>query len=416
MLTTQFYGKRLTQAREYRQMTKLAVADLVGVGSSTVSKWESDEAQPRPYHIDTLSQLLGFDRGFFLRYPHSQVELEFWRSKSQATKEARERAKSRLVWLKEITSYVWDFFETPVVNLPQVSAPARFEEVEESDIERMAQEAREQWGLGDRPIENVVRTLERNGIVVSRADLLADKLDALSDFASYPYVFLSTRKSSAVRSRFDAAHELGHILMHRKVTERDLNTPAKFSLIEDQANKFASAFLLPEGAFVRELWTPTLEALREQKEHWGASIACMLVRCFNLGLLNENQYRRLNVQISKKDWRKREPLDDVLEPEKPRLLVQCFENLVSSGAKTPQQILRDLRLPPVEIEELAGLPPGYFSSVEQPSGNLNIISITNHRSAFQPKASPRELFTDTSAKIIEFRPIVSKSSHLPEAG
>jgi Zn-dependent peptidase ImmA (M78 family) len=397
MLTSQFYGKRLTQAREYRQMTKLAVAELTDVVSSTVSKWESGETEPRPGHIDRLSELLGFDRMFFYRPVRHDEELDFWRSQSQATRAARERAKSKLTWLKELTSYAWKFFETPTLNLPDIKIPENFEEIDDEEIERIANDVRAYWKISDGPINHVVRTLEKNGIIVARCDLLADKLDALSEFKSYPFVVLSSRKASAARSRFDAAHELGHIVMHRRITRRDLNNTSKFSIIEEQAHRFAGAFLLSAKHFVRELWSPSLQALRERKEEWGASISCMLTRCLHLGLVSDVQYRRLNVQISKHHWRTREPLDDKLSAERPRLLAQCFESLIDSNTKSRQQILRDLRLPAKEIEELCCLKPGFFDAHDSNAHELEIISLN---SQVQPSKSEEKSGRET---IIEFK-------------
>ena len=362
MVVSQFQGARLTQAREFRQMTKLILSELIEVVSSTISKWEKGEAEPRDVHVDDLSAKLGFDRMFFYRPVRTTKGIDFWRSQSQATRSARERARSKLAWLKEIADYVWSYYDTPRLNLPSVSLPDNFEQIGDDDIEQIAEDVREYWNLGSSPIDNVVRTLERNGIVVGRADLLVDKLDALSEFQRNPFILLSSHKASAVRSRFDAAHELGHILMHRHISQRELNTAPKFSLIEEQAHRFAAAFLLPQKHFVRELWSPSLQALRERKEEWGASIGCMLMRSWHLGVITENQYRNLNVQISKRGWRRREPLDEALRVERPRLLAQCLENLVASKTKSREQILRDLRLPSKEIGELASLRLGFFDT------------------------------------------------------
>lgn len=379
-------------------MTKLALAELCDVVSSTVSKWEKGDAEPRAAHVDRLSDLLKFDRMFFFRPPQrDSMELDFWRSQSQATLAARERAKSRLAWLKEVAAYVWGYYDTPKLNLPKVDVPENFEELDGDDIDRIADEVRQYWEIPEGPVSHVIRTCERNGIVVSRCDLLADKLDALSEFQTYPFIILSTRKASAVRSRYDAGHEIGHMVLHRRLTRRDLNNPSKFSRIEDQAHRFAGAFLLPAKNFVKELWSPSLQALREIKEEWGASIGCMLKRCLDLGLINEVQFRRLRIQMSKQHWNTREPLDDVLKPEQPRLLAQCFETLVSSGAKTRQQILRDLRLPSKEIEDICSLQPGFFEASDSKTDELNIISL----SPSLPSGQSIPSYGDSS--IIEFK-------------
>ncbi|WP_419757134.1 ImmA/IrrE family metallo-endopeptidase [Teredinibacter turnerae] len=52
-----------------------------------------------------------------------------------------------------------------------------------------------------------------------------------------PFVFLNTKKT-AERCRFDAAHELGHLVMHCHGAPQGQEA-------EKEANAFASAFLMP---------------------------------------------------------------------------------------------------------------------------------------------------------------------------
>lgn len=64
---------------------------------------------------------------------------------------------------------------------------------------------------------------------------------------------------------------------------------------------------------------------------------------------------------ARRGWKKMEPLDESLQPEYPKLLKQGFEILIKEGIKTSEQIIQEIALPQKDIEELSGLPAGYFS-------------------------------------------------------
>lgn len=65
-------------------------------------------------------------------------------------------------------------------------------------------------------------------------------VDAFSVWRSNkPYIFLNTVKT-AEHSRFDAAHELGHLVLHKH------GGPGGRAA-EDEANRFASSFLMPSA-------------------------------------------------------------------------------------------------------------------------------------------------------------------------
>jgi len=57
-----------------------------------------------------------------------------------------------------------------------------------------------------------------------------------------PFIFLNSAKS-AERGRHDAAHELGHLVLHRH--GGPIGRKA-----EEQANAFASAFLMPRSSIL----------------------------------------------------------------------------------------------------------------------------------------------------------------------
>jgi Zn-dependent peptidase ImmA (M78 family) len=286
---------------------------------------------------------------------------------SATTKSARLRAQSRYGWLKDVVSLVQQYVKMPVVQLPEFKLPSDPTQLSNAHIEELAAETRRFWGLKDGPISNVVWLLENRGCIVSRVELHAAALDAFSEFdpvENRPYVVLSSDKRSAARSRFDAAHELAHLLLHRNIDGGLLTQHDSFQLIEQQAHYFAGAFLLPRSSFGRECYNITLDAFRSLKERWRVSISAMVRRAKELRIVNDYQYRNLSANIGRRRWRTREPLDDILEPERPRFLRKCFELLIGKGIQPGSEAPTMLGIPAAEIEELAGLERGYLGRAD----------------------------------------------------
>ena len=144
-----------------------------------------------------------------------------------------------------------------------------------------------------------------------------------------------------------------------------------FLAIEGQAHSFASALLLPEQAFVRDVWAPTLECFRDLKKKWNVSIQAMMRRCLNLKIIDPSLYQSLNIQISKNKWRLREPLDDETPLERPRLFEKCVEEYLKGGVER-SEILAKVELPPEIATQILGLDPDFFET-DQTDEDLNII-------------------------------------------
>jgi Zn-dependent peptidase ImmA (M78 family) len=101
----------------------------------------------------------------------------------------------------------------------------------------------------------------------------ADALDGLSRFfPDHAAGLLSANKESGPRSRFDAAHELGHLVLHRDVDQSRLNKPGEWRSFENQAHRFAAAFLFPPEAFRSEVKTFTLDGFFDVKMRWKVSV------------------------------------------------------------------------------------------------------------------------------------------------
>jgi Zn-dependent peptidase ImmA (M78 family) len=112
--------------------------------------------------------------------------------------------------------------------------------------------------------------------------------------------------------------------------------------IEDQADAFASAFLMPrETVLAARPKFVTLERLIQLKKRWGVSVAALNHRLHKLKITTDWQYRRLCIEISERGYRKSEP--EGMPRESSQLLAKVFAQLRSEGVSR-NEIARDLKI------------------------------------------------------------------------
>lgn len=360
-----FNNERLVQARTARGLTAVSLSSIAEVSASSISLYEKGTQKPQQEIVDRLSRALNVPVGYF----YNEIKILkpsklFYRSMSAVTKAARSRVEAQYEWALELVDFILDYFDLPALNLPDLSVPDDFRKLDSLMIESLASQVRNHWNLGMGPISNMVRTLESNGVVVLRTAFEAETMDAFSEVRfPHPVIVLSSDKGNYFRSRFDAAHELGHIILHRNVDQATLNKSSDFKVIEDQAHLFAGAFLLPATAYSKDLWSCSLDAFRSLKPRWNASIGMQIMRCKHMGLLDENQEKRLWINLARRKWKVCEPLDDSTPVEEPSLISKSIKMLVEGKVKSKDQLAQDLYLSAMDIEKICGLPHGYIRNI-----------------------------------------------------
>ncbi len=359
-----FQPIRLQEARRARGLSQVALAQTLGRSSSTVSRWEKGRQSPEPETLRRLGAVLQVPSDFFFKpAPDFGGGPCFFRSMSAATLNARERIGQRLRWLQDIGYDLQSWLELPAVDIPDLQIQD-YRTLSDEDIEAAAERCRRHWRLGQAPITDMLLVLENAGAVVAFDEFGAASIDGVSAWSKAddrPYVLLSRDKRTAVRSRFDAAHELGHLVLHRHIDPGLLRRPVAFKEVERQAHRFAGAFLMPAEGFCAELDGLNLDALLALKLRWQVSVAAMIYRCRELGILTEAYAARLWQYRSARRWTRAEPYDDQIPMEQPRLLARSFALLLEEGFSA-EVLLAHLRLPAHDVETLAGLPAGLLSA------------------------------------------------------
>lgn len=358
---SEFNPARLEQARLSRGLNKTELGKLIGVSQQMVSKYESGKSIPSEPVFTLLTEKLNFPLGFFFKPVKEKNEERtvFYRKQSSATLKQRDSRSVRNDWVEEIIDYLEQIIKFPDVNLPYFEKKPKGVAWEPEEIEQLAMKVREFWGLGLGPISNMVMLLEQNGVIVCQQHTSSNTIDGYSFNDERPIIILISNGKSAVRSRFSAAHELGHLLMHAGVYNNDdLVFKSIHEQTELEANQFASAFLMPIDSFGQEVYSSSLAHFKMLKSRWLVSIQAMITRCGNLEIFTEHQVLYLRKQISRYKMRIQEPLDDEIEMEEPVLLKQAMDLIIDNKVKTPITILNDLNLSSDDIEEICNLEVG----------------------------------------------------------
>jgi len=370
-----FIPKALTEAREARGLTKSALAPKLNISPQMISKYENGQSEPSAQTLRLIAAKLNMPLSYFFKEVVPKESVVFFRSQAAARVRSKKIHVNRIKWLQRLQNYFEIILDFPNLDIPHVNFRKDFRETPFDEIENLTLKLRKYWGLGLNPIPNLTLLLEKKGIIISSTSFSDMTIDACStwDKDNRPFVFLNYDKGSAVRSRFDLAHELGHLLLHSQIKESDFNKRSIYKRIEQEANYFASSFLLPEESFGNDLQINSLSHYIVLKEKWKVSIAAMIYRAETLGLLSDYQVLHMRKELARRNMRTVEPLDDEIRHEKPQALNQAIKLILDNNVKTKGEIINEVGLSDSDIEAICGLEKGYLT---EKSYQDNVIPFT----------------------------------------
>lgn len=361
--------ERIREARLARGMTAAELASCIGVTRQAVSKYELGIAEPGSAVLNEIARSLDMPLSFFQK-PSSLQENQgtiFFRSLKTNAARAKDVLSVKIQWAAQLAKMLSEEIIFPEVDLPTL--PERFLQSATytyDDIEEITMFLRQHWKLGNAPITNMARLLESRGIVVASVKTGFSETDACSAvIGGRPFVFLDMQKECAVRTRFNMAHELGHLVLHQDISQAELEDKNIQTRIEQEANQFASCFLLPRATFLLDIRSTSLMSFLPLKTKWKVSIQAMVYRCRELEVFSENQMIYIQKQISAKHWRKNEPYDDEWPCENTFILQASIKMLIERGDYTKEEFVEQFRLHAKDIEEICDLPKGFLSEETQ---------------------------------------------------
>lgn len=342
-----FNGERLRLLRHFAEQTQRDLADKVAVSQPVITEYEKFRKEPHPDVVEAFAAVFNVHPDFFFEQDSERITEDEFNFRRRVT--ATDRLKRKVAAQAGLFAIIVQALRR-VVGLPPLKMPTIPADSPER-IEDAAQQAREFWNLGtDDPISSMTRVLERAGVILTVADPdTAAKVDAFSRYGTTSVVVLNTAKGSTSRTFFDAAHEAAHGVLH-------FGSPAKsLATRENEADRFAGAFLMPHRAFKRHFWAGGLSwnHLFEMKATWGASIQAIIRRAYDLQLIDAAVYRTTFRQLSRRGWRTDEP--EEREPEYPELFQIALDQYCRDTKKTVLAFAEDLHLSPQLFNAVTGI-------------------------------------------------------------
>jgi Zn-dependent peptidase ImmA (M78 family)/DNA-binding XRE family transcriptional regulator len=326
---------RLVIARKRRGLTLTRLADLANLSTRSLSLYENGHQTPTEETLLVLADVLDVSPAFLTGADVEEIpeDAVSFRALSKMTARQRDRALSagRIALL--INDWIESRFQLPSPDVPSLTG---------YDPESAAEVVRARWGLGEKPITNVLHLLEARGVRIYSLTAENNELDAYSLYwRARPFIFLSTSKSGE-RGRFDAAHELAHLVLHG-----EHQVPHRPSA-EIEANRFAAAFLMPRARVLAQgLHNATAARIVRAKQTWKVAAMALTHRLFELDLLTEWGYRTACVQLSRLGYRRSEP--NGIPHETSQVLAKVFRSL-REDRETPAAIAESIGISTEELQ------------------------------------------------------------------
>jgi Zn-dependent peptidase ImmA (M78 family) len=292
-----FNPSRLRLARQRQALTLTKLAEQSGVSLRSLTNYENGKLAPSEENLLKLSKALSVPAKFFDRETADAIPVEAasFRKLSKTTATRRDAVLASATLAVEFFAVIESKFRLPTPDTPSF---------DKLPPEEAAELVRHRWNLGDRPIPNMIHLLESKGVRIAALRHEFTDIDAFCFIRdASPYVFLNTSRSGE-RQRFDAAHELGHLVLHG---EQDMD-PSTSKEREAEANQFASTFLMPRTAVLTQsMRNASLERILSARTFWRVSAMAMTHRLHELHLLSDWQYRSTCMTLSERGYRSAEP-------------------------------------------------------------------------------------------------------------
>lgn len=326
-----FNYELLETARQLRQLTQKEVASKIGISQASLSKAERG-MQELPYEtMVNLSQFYDFPINFFFNgnsiTPTGHL---YYRKKLTISEKVIDSFTAKIQIIKMIVDELMKSIELPEYTINSYD-PSDYSPKEIAD--RIRYELKIPRG----PIPNIIKLLEDNGVIIIKIDFGTDKIDGLTTItASNRKVMFINNQMPNDRIRFSVAHELGHLVMHISKTPQSIDT------VEDEADSFASQFLLPESELSPFLKNINLSTLAQLKRRWRVSMRALIRRAKDLEIISKEEYRKYQIIFSKKGYNKNEPI--TLPIEQPTLFSETIELYKNELGYTDSDLMQIMRI------------------------------------------------------------------------
>ncbi|MFK5949138.1 MAG: XRE family transcriptional regulator [Methylococcales bacterium] len=314
-------GERIKQAREAAGLNQRQLAELAGVSAMAISKYEREESAPSSGVLLAISKAFNLRTEYFFR--RTNVELVDIDYREHEKLPGKEEKKVLADVLEQLERWVTleEFLPAPWSTPFTVPETVQNHITEMDEIEEVAIAVRQGWNLGMNPVPDLIDMLESKGIKVFITRYDGHKhFNGLSAKVGKSPVIVVGKHWAGDRQRFTLAHELGHLILKRRLSD-DIDE-------ESACHRFAGAFIAPRDGVINALGESRKRIEPQElfllKHEWGLSMQAWSFRAHHLGITGKAAHQLLWKQYLRK-WKKAE-----IEPgdQYPQEQTRLFPQLV----------------------------------------------------------------------------------------
>lgn len=323
------FAERFERARLAAGLSMAALGQEVGVSANAIKKYAHGDAMPSSANLLKLARALGVRTEYFFRPMRVPIEGVEYRKRAVTSKKLLRQVNADVLEQAERWLELLDFFPDNAKPLPAFELPQKLpvQVASMTEVDTIAMQLRDAWQLGRDAIPSLVDVLEAHGIMVIITQVDTGKcFDGLAGRTGDTPIIVISAYQPGDRQRFTLAHELGHLVLHQRLSK---------ALDEEKAcHRFASAFLLPDDTLLAALGSrrQALEMgeLYSLKQEYGISMMAILYRAGQAGIISKSKQKQYFMHFSAQGWRTQEPGSACLQ-EETRLLGRLVYRALAEG-------------------------------------------------------------------------------------
>lgn len=245
-MNTNLLGANIRRLRTLKNLSQKRLAELSGLSTPAVTNLENGKVSPKMNTLEKLAKALDVSLGHFFKPAKTLKSVRF-----RSNKQLQYRANI----ISEVSIWIDDYNELEdMVGNKNRYFLGNVDFSGLRDPEGAADLCREKLDIQlDEPIRDICGLIESAGIKVYSYVLASNSFFGLSvaQEDGGPAVIVNTWERIPVeRWIFSAAHELGHLLLHK--CAYDVDSENENDKEEIEANLFAGQFLMPTSVFLKE--------------------------------------------------------------------------------------------------------------------------------------------------------------------